>query len=166
MQFKLHKILCYKVLLPIIGFAIIAFILDQISKEIIFIYFNLHNVPIVIFPFFSINFIYNYGVSFSFLTGLDTNLISIISCVALLLIIIFFYTMFNFNKLHIKLAIGIIIGASLGNIYDRIVLGGVIDFLQFHIGEYSFPIFNLADTFITIAAIILLFDLYIARRKS
>jgi len=69
---------------------------------------------------------------------------------------------FNQDKLN-KIAFSLVIGGSIGNLIDRIVRGYVVDFIDFKIFGYNFPIFNLADTFITIGVIILII---IAFRKE
>ena len=154
------------VLLPIIVFALVALILDRIIKEIVLFYFILSPSTVVVTSFFSLELIYNYGVSFSFLSGINSNIIMLLSFFALLLLVALFYKMFNFNKFSIKLAVGCIIGASIGNIYDRVAFGGVIDFLYFHYENYSFPVFNSADVLITFSAIILLINLLLEKKKA
>ena len=70
------------------------------------------------------------------------------------------------NKLKI-IALGLIIGGALGNVADRIRLGAVLDFLDFHIGGYHWPAFNLADSFICIGAgILIVSELYNAQKKG
>ena len=66
---------------------------------------------------------------------------------------------------HRHLASALILGGALGNLWDRIQYGYVIDFLDFHIGQYHWPIFNAADTAITIGAIMLLIDVFFTAEK-
>lgn len=149
-----------------IVYAILAFAIDRISKEVILIYFLLNNKDIVINSFFSLSLIYNYGISFSLLNGFSTMVIVVLSLTSLIILTVCFYKMFDFNKWYIKLAVGCIIGAAIGNIYDRIVFGGVIDFINVHYKNYNFPIFNSADTLITFSAIILLYSLLFEQKRK
>ena len=63
------------------------------------------------------------------------------------------------NDLYTSLALSLILGGALGNLYDRISLGYVTDFLYFHYNDYYWPAFNVADTAICIGAIILIYEL-------
>lgn len=65
-----------------------------------------------------------------------------------------------------RLALGLILGGALGNLYDRIAQGAVTDFIEVYHGAWSFPAFNVADSAITVGAILLLFDLLRPRRKD
>jgi signal peptidase II len=64
-----------------------------------------------------------------------------------------------------RFALGLILGGALGNMYDRVVHGSVTDFIEVYHGAWSFPAFNVADSAITVGAILLLFDLLRPRRK-
>ncbi len=64
------------------------------------------------------------------------------------------------NKYWLSCALSFILGGALGNLYDRIQFGYVIDFIQLHIGQYYWPTFNVADSAITVGAIMLLIDVF------
>lgn len=149
-----------------IVYAVLAFAIDRITKNAILLYYLLNNKDIIITNFFSFSLIYNYGISFSFLSEFSRNVIIMLSIASLIILMVCFYKMFDFNKWYTRLAIGFIIGASLGNIYDRIVFGAVIDFINVHYKNYNFPIFNSADTLITFSAIILLYSLVFEKKKE
>lgn len=150
--------------LAIFLWILVAFTIDRVTKDYILIYFAGHNNPLVITSFFNLFLIYNYGISFSFLNGLNSNLIMVISCCAIVILLWLFIKMFSLRYYHVKLAIGLIVGAALGNIYDRKVYGAVVDFFHLHYQQYSFPVFNPADVLITFSAIILLIDLIFKKK--
>lgn len=146
----------------ILSISIILLVLDQISKLLVV---NLLSEPITIIKnFFYLTYVQNKGAAFSILTGERLFLI-IIS----IIIIIYLLNYTKKNKPETKLeylAISLVIGGSLGNLIDRIVRGSVIDFLDFNIFGYDFPVFNLADTFITIGVILLLIILSRKEKKN
>ena len=130
------------------------FLLDQISKLFIL---NLDKeFPIkVINNFFYIDKAKNTRAAFSILGGYS-----------LVFIIIGIVAIFYINKYFIKdinktigfLGISLLVGGILGNLCDRIARGYVIDFLSFKFGNYYFPTFNLADTFICIGVLFVIID--------
>ena len=67
------------------------------------------------------------------------------------------------NDLYTGLALSLILGGALGNLYDRISLGYVTDFLYFHYNDYYWPAFNVADTSISIGAIILIYEVLVKK---
>ena len=101
--------------------------------------------------FFSIKYEKNTGVAFSLLEG---SRIPIIIITILIIVVVFKYI---YNKRIIpqeQLAISLILGGAIGNLIDRIIYGYVIDFLDFKLGNYNYPIFNIADSAIVIGVII------------
>ena len=138
----------------IIILSIILLVIDQISKILIVKLIDINQGIEVIKNFFYLIYTHNTGAAFSILTGQRIFLILI--AVVILIIIINYIRK---NKVKEKLDIisfSLIIGGSLGNLIDRIVRGYVVDFLDFKIFGYDFPVFNLADTFIVVGVFLLL----------
>ncbi len=136
--------------------AIIAIVADQLSK-----YYILHEVlgswaVINISPVFNLVRAWNTGVSFSMFNNYGSLGAWLLSGMALLIVsFLLFWLKSEKNRLA-QAALGLIIGGALGNVIDRIRLGAVFDFLDFHIGESHWPAFNAADSFICIGAGILI----------
>lgn len=127
---------------------IIFFLVDLVSKIIVSNLMNVHDSFVVIKNFFYISYFRNTGGAWSILSN-HTWLLTVFS----LLIIVFIFGYIYKNKINNKLEMfgySMILGGSIGNLFDRIVYGYVIDFLDFNIFGYNFPIFNLADTFIVL----------------
>ena len=131
----------------------IIFIIDLLSKILVL---GIDKTPITIINnFFYINKIFNTGAAFSLFTG--NNFILIIIAIAVLIYIDRKVIDDIKSKISI-ISISMLIGGIIGNLFDRIVYGKVIDFLSFKFGTYSFPVFNLADTFICIGIFLLIVD--------
>ena len=109
--------------------------------------------------FFNLILTYNPGAAFSFLSeesGWQRWFLSGIAGSAALLII-FLLNKYKHEKLFC-LSLSLILGGALGNLYDRITLGHVVDFLDFYIDAYHWPAFNIADSAIFIGAILMIYD--------
>jgi signal peptidase II len=109
----------------------------------------------------------NEGAAFSFLSdagGWQRYFLSIVAAIASLFIIF----MIKKNKKNIYLALGLslILGGAVGNLYDRLSLGHVTDFLYFHFNDYYWPAFNIADAAITIGAAIIIYDSIFKNKKA
>lgn len=120
-------------------------------------------IPIT--PFFNLVLTYNPGAAFSFLSdasGWQRWFLSGIALIASVVIIFLLYK-YTENKLFC-LALSFVLGGALGNLWDRITLGHVVDFLDFYIGSYHWPAFNVADSAIFIGAALLIYDSF--RSKS
>lgn len=132
---------------------IIFLIIDIVSKLIVSNLMNVHDSILVIENFFYITYVRNTGAAWSIFAD-KTWLITIVSLIIICLIIWYIYKNKPKSKLD-KLAYSMILGGALGNFIDRIVYGYVIDFLDFYIFGYDYPIFNLADSFIFVGVILL-----------
>lgn len=138
----------------IIIISIILLCIDQISKLLVVNLLTKTNSITIIKNFFYLTYINNDGAAFSILVGKRIFLILI--AVLVIVMLIRYIKKNNIqNKLEL-VSISLIIGGSLGNLMDRLVRGYVIDFLDFKLFNYNFPIFNLADTFIVIGVFLLL----------
>lgn len=149
-------------LLPTLFLAIIIF--DQLSKLCIYKYLHLYQT-VRICDFFNIVRVHNYGISFGVFNNGEQNLwLLYIVC-----IIIVFVTIWIYKNRNFLLGGMFVISGAIGNVIDRIHFGYVIDFLDFHIFEYHWPAFNIADISISIGNIIILLiylcDNGVARRK-
>ena len=143
-----------KKMLSIIG---ISFILDQIIKIIVINSMNLYQSINVIRNFFNITYVRNNGAAWSILSG-NRLLLILISVAALILIYFAFINSKKLNKLE-NISYGLLIGGTLGNLCDRIFYGYVIDYLDFNLFGYNFPVFNFADTCIVIGIILICISL-------
>lgn len=134
--------------------SLIFFIIDLISKVLVI---NTINKEIVLIPnFLSFNKVSNEGAAFSILNG--GRIIFIILAVIVIIYIVK-YMLKNINNKVEILSYSLLLGGILGNLFDRIVYGKVIDFISFKIFGYYFPIFNLADSMIVVGAILLIINL-------
>lgn len=147
----------------IILISILVLIIDILTKQLVINTMIEHQSIPIINNFFSITYAKNTGVAFSFLEG-KVPLI-IIATTIIIIIILKYIKSTNPNKLE-SICYGLLLGGSIGNLLDRIIYGYVIDFLDFNICGYSYPIFNLADTFIVIGIFILIIFSFIESRNQ
>lgn len=133
--------------------SIICFILDLFSKFVIVNTLDYEEELTVIKNFFSIFYIRNTGAAFGMFSS-HTVLLTIIT----LLIIYVFIKHVNKNKFNTleEVSYGLIFGGAVGNLFDRIINGYVIDFFSFNIFGYSFPVFNVADICVVIGVFLLI----------
>ena len=142
----------------ILIFSIMFLLIDQVSKIVLDNVLILGKSISIFDKFLYITKVYNDGISFSMLTG-KRRLIILFSI--LILVFLYFYMKkFKENKRNI-IAFSLIFGGLFGNLIDRIIYGYVIDFIDFYIFNYNYPIFNFADSFICIGVLILLYSIYL-----
>ena len=149
----------YLKLAVIAGFVVI---LDQVTKALILHYLPLHQNIAVIPGLFDITHIHNPGGAFGFMSGVSSKLRSIIflfiSSLAVGLIF-YFYKKTPPSLPWLAAAFALIFGGAIGNLVDRLRFGVVVDFLDFYIGNWHWPAFNIADSAITIGIIIFIVHL-------
>jgi signal peptidase II len=137
-------------------------IFDQITKFLILKNIPLFHSTIVIPGFFNITHILNPGGAFGFMAHQDSSLRNSLFLLASSIAICFIYYFYrNISKTQPLLASGIalIFGGAIGNLIDRIRFGQVVDFLDFYIGSYHWPAFNVADSAITVGIAVFVFHL-------
>lgn len=133
--------------------SLIVIIIDRILKVLVTNNFVLNVRNKIIDGFFYITNCHNEGAAFSLFSG---NVLFLIFITLIVLFLIYrTINKENVNKIGI-LAYGLLLGGILGNLYDRIFYGYVIDYLDFVIFKFNFAIFNLADAAIVIGAILLI----------
>lgn len=140
--------------------SVIVLLIDQIVKLLIKTNMSLNEEISIIPNFFSIQYLKNTGAAFSILEN-QTILLAITSIICISVIIYYLKKEENLTT-AMYLSFGLVLGGILGNLIDRIVYQGVIDFLSFQIFNYNFPVFNIADIGITIG-VLLLIIIYISR---
>ena len=129
-------------------------LLDFIIKIIVKTFMNLYSSITIIPNFFSITYVRNTGAAFSIMEN-SRILFIIIGLLSIYLIWRYLIKDKKLNNFYIT-SYSMLIGGIIGNMIDRIIYGYVIDYLSFNIFGYSFPIFNLADSFIVVSIIMLL----------
>lgn len=145
--------------------ASIAFIFDQLSKYFVF-QFMLHQAAsFKVCQFFNIVSAFNKGVSFSMFDNGGLLGMILLSIFAFGVILFLLYWLKNEPSTLMKTALGLIIGGASGNLVDRLRMGAVYDFLDFHYGIHHWPAFNAADAFICIGAFLILIHTFINRKK-
>lgn len=133
--------------------AIIALVVDQITKLVAKAFLTLNISKIIIPNFFYLTLCHNDGAAWSILS--DKKILIIILTIIAIIIIYHFIYCFKKNNRN-NLAFGLLIGGLAGNLVDRVVLGYVVDFFDIYIFKYDFPVFNIADICIVFGVILLI----------
>ena len=128
--------------------SLVSVIADQISKNYFYTTYELYESRVVIPGFFNFTRTFNTGAAFSLFKG-HPEALTIISVTVFALMVIFRAKLFQNTKVE-QIAFGLIAGGIIGNLTDRMQHGYVIDFIHWYVGEYSWPIFNIADSCICV----------------
>lgn len=123
--------------------------------------------PVPVLPFFNFTLLHNTGAAFSFLaseSGWQRWFFAILAAVVSGVLIRWLVTLRDDRWLAI--AISLVLGGAIGNLYDRITLGYVVDFLHFYWQNYHFPAFNIADSAITVGAGMMILDIFRQKDES
>ena len=140
-------------------------IIDQIIKIFVNHYMTLYQEIVIIPKFFSLFYVKNTGAAFSIFEN-GVVYLSIISVIFILLLDKYIKKEINnFNKYDI-IAFGMIIGGIFGNLIDRIIHHGVIDYLSFTFGSYQFAVFNFADSCIVCGVILLIINTFFINKRK
>jgi signal peptidase II len=150
--------------LPAAIFILVALMLDQVIKLAIEVYLPMHElVPVM--PMLALYRTHNLGVAFSMLSDADGWFIVALR-VAIVAFVLWLWRRTGEGHHIAHLGFAMIIAGALGNIIDRFVYGHVVDYILFYTRTWSFAVFNLADSFITVGAGLILLDEILAHRRS
>ena len=161
---RAKKEVLYKLSYPVLIFLLV--VLDLFSKDYAANNFLFAQSYTTFIPFIDFLLIYNSGIAFGIFDGYG-NLASNLLLVITIFILIYLIRLLVKEKVQIaKFALSLITAGALGNIIDRFIDGKVTDFLHLEFGSLSFFIFNLADAFITLGAILIIYFELIYKAKQ
>ena len=132
--------------------------LDQLSKWWILTVVMQPPQRIPVTGFFDLVLVMNRGVSFGMLGGAPEWVAAALIVFAVALAVGLFIWMWRAENMLLALSLGLVIGGAIGNVIDRIRFGAVVDFLDFYVGDYHWPAFNVADSAITVGVVLLILD--------
>jgi len=133
------------------------FLLDRLSKYFVLEFFNkINEKDVIITSFLSFNLLWNEGIAFGLFQSKESIFYNSITILIILVLCIVAWLASQSNGLE-KICYLIIIGGGLGNTFDRLYYGSVIDFIDLNYKNFHWFIFNVADIFITIGVLILIF---------
>ena len=145
---------------------IIIFSLDRISKFYVILNSESNLSPsLFTSKFLNINLIWNEGIAFGLLSFDQKLYYNLLTVVILIITAIILWMVSRSNGME-KIAFLIVLGGSLGNIFDRVLYKSVPDFIDFHINNFHWFIFNVADIFITLGVILLIYLELIVKTKK
>lgn len=153
--------------LPWYGLALLLVLLDQYTKALASSSLE-YGQPEQVFWWLNFTLQHNTGAAFSFLSdagGWQRYFFSGIAFVISIALAIWLYVLPRGQWL-LALSLGLILGGAVGNLWDRVALGYVVDFVSAHYQNHYFPAFNLADSAISVGAVCLLLDSFISRDKA
>ena len=139
----------------------VVLVLDQWTKSMASSALELY-VPNKITEFFNLTLMHNKGVAFSFLanqSGWQRYFITVVASLIVLWLLYWLIKNTRSQKLQ-NVALVLVIGGALGNIWDRVILGYVVDFVELHYQGYYWPAFNVADAAISVGAVLLIIDAF------
>ncbi len=134
--------------MPVFLLAMAVALADQITKEWVVRSFAYHETRTVIPGFFNLTHVRNPGAAWGILGG-QSVLLTVLSAVILAVLVIGRKRILSDTRTH-RLALGVMAGGILGNLFDRLRYGWVVDFLDFYVGRWHWPAFNVADAAICI----------------
>lgn len=147
--------------------AALVFVLDIATKQIAEAFLN-YGEPVYLLPVLDFTLLYNKGAAFSFLAnegGWQRWFFTAISLVVSIVLIVWLKKLPR-TQLWLPIALALILGGALGNLFDRVLFGHVIDFISVHWERSYFPAFNIADSAITVGAIMMAIDIFLEGKRE
>ena len=153
--------------LPWYLLAVVVIVLDQYTKGLASASLD-YGRPVEVFSWFNLTLQHNPGAAFSFLSdagGWQRYFFSGVAIVISLVLVVWLYRLPPGQRL-LALSLGLILGGAIGNLWDRLALGYVVDFISVHYGGRYFPAFNIADSAISVGAACMLLDSFWQRDRN
>jgi signal peptidase II len=144
--------------------ALVVIVLDQYTKGLASSLLE-YGRPVPVFSWFNLTLQHNTGAAFSFLSdagGWQRYFFSGVAVVISIALVVWLLRL-SPGQWLLALALGLILGGAIGNLWDRLAHGYVVDFISVHYGGWYFPAFNIADSAISVGAACLLLDSFMAR---
>lgn len=116
-------------------------------------------------PFFNIVMVWNRGITFGLFGNSPQIMRWVLTGVSAVIVVVLAVWLWRVNRPSVSWALGAVIGGAVANIIDRLHYGAVADFLDFHIGQWHWPAFNLADSAIVLGVAILMLDAFIGAKE-
>lgn len=138
-------------------YSLAVFGIDRVTKFVIQISTGSLPVP-VISDFFTLTFVKNPGVAFGWFP--DWRLPPILMAMVMITIISYYSFQLSPREKLTRWALALLVGGAIGNLYDRVAYGYVVDFFLFHFGSIDFPVFNVADVAIDVGVLLLFVDIF------
>ena len=150
----------------IIGFLLTIFFLDRVSKLYVIHIHNINNNTEIFFSkFLNIHLIWNEGIAFGLLSFNKDFFYNILTFVIVTICVVIIFEIKK-NKSFKKYSLVMVLGGAFGNLFDRLIYNAVPDFIDFHVGNFHWFIFNVADVFISLGIIFLIYnELFIIKKK-
>lgn len=149
--------------------ALLVFLLDQGSKQVVLQVLEYGQRVVLLDGYFDWVHVYNRGAAFSFLAGESGWQRWFFAAIAVGVsgVLVVWLKRLKADETWLAIALALVLGGALGNLYDRMVLGHVVDFILVHWQDrYRFPAFNLADSAISIGAVMLALDMFKSKRSG
>ena len=144
--------------------ALLAVLIDQAVKYAVEMELPMH-VPLDVLPFLALYRTHNTGIAFSMLSDFGSIGLVVVT-VAVVGFVLWIAARTDPAQRLARFGFALIIGGAIGNLIDRVWLGYVVDYILFHLPNWSFAVFNLADAFISVGAALVILDEFLAWRRS
>jgi len=148
--------------------SLVVFMIDLATKSVVSNSFSLYESMSIVPGLFNLTLLHNYGAAFSFLAdqpGWQRWFFTITSIIISVVLLVWLKRLKEQEKM-LAIALALVLGGALGNLWDRITLGYVVDFLDVYYKTWHWPAFNIADSAISIGAVLLIIDSFFSGNKE
>tara|TARA_B100000575_G_C22844699_1_gene494808 strand:+ start:209 stop:718 length:510 start_codon:yes stop_codon:yes gene_type:complete len=142
------------------------FLLDRLSKTyVIYLDKKLNGIELLSSKFLNIQLLWNQGIAFGLFSFEKSHLYNLLTAIIFIIVILIVFMTINSSGIK-KYALLMIFGGAIGNLYDRVLFKAVPDFIDFHVGNFHWFIFNFADVFICVGVFFMIFSEFVGNNKN